>query len=179
MDGQEIRSAAGCGDECRDERPEAVKPSLPRRGIRNSDLLGPDGCYGDRVARWTSVERSWSDVSGFLASVDGLTGGDAYPIDIIDSVVSSGADAFLAIDTSMHDLVVAPRPVESEAETDVIVVCAPGSMRPHPAGTVRIDFDAANGQTTSIVRPSSEAVSLFWRFAETEFGMRRQSQPEH
>jgi len=127
------------------------------------------------VARWTSVERSWSEVRCFLATVEGLTGDDAYPIDIIDSVVSAGADALLAIDTSMHDLVVAPMPVEAGAETDILMVCAPGSMRPHPRGTVRIDFDAANGQTTSIVRPTSEAASLFWRFAQSEFGLRHQS----
>lgn len=133
----------------------------------------PPHCCGDGVAIWTMLEGSWSEVRDFLTRVDGLTGDDAYPIDIIDSVVTAGADGLLAIDTSMHDLVVAPAPAIAGAETDVIIVCARGSMRPHPPRTVRIDFEADNGKTTSVVRPSKDALPLFWRFAELEFGVRR------
>ena len=73
---------------------------------------------------------------------------------------------------SMHDLVVAPRP-RPEPPLDVLIVCAPGSLRCHPKGTVRIEHLSVNGRSTEIERPTGEAIKLFWRFLDVEFGLQR------
>ena len=127
--------------------------------------------YSVAVVAWTTWERSWSEVREFLAQIDWIGGEDAYPIDIIDSVIAAGADRLLAVDTSMHDLVIAPAPATPRAATDVIVVCARGCIRSHPLRTIRIDFDRHNGKPTTSVRQSGEALGLFWRFIEDEFGI--------
>lgn len=117
-------------------------------------------------------ERTWADVRSFLNEVSWLGDEGRYLLDIVDSVVSSGADEVLAVTTSMHDLVVTPRP-PPEPPLDVLIVCAPGSLRTHPAGTVRIEHLSVNGRSTEIERPAGEAVRLFWRFLQVEFGLQR------
>jgi hypothetical protein len=72
----------------------------------------------------------------------------------------------------MHDLVVAPRPID-EPSLDVVIVRAPGSLNEPPADMVRIEHLAVSGSNTSIDRPQTEAVALFWRFVEIEFGIRQ------
>jgi hypothetical protein len=116
-------------------------------------------------------EQNWADVRSFLGSLEWASGEATYLFDIIDSVIASGADEFLGLTTSTHDLVVAPRPV-SEPPLDVVVVRAPGSMRSSPDGMVRIEHLSEHGDT-DIVRPADEAVPLFWSFVDVEFGVRR------
>ena len=115
-------------------------------------------------------ERQWLDVRRFLSEVEGMSDRGQYLFSIIDSVLEYGADELLALTTSMHELVVALRPID-DPPLDVILVAAPGSLRRHPDRTVRIDYVAVNGQNTEIVRPEEEALPLFWRFLKTEFGI--------
>jgi hypothetical protein len=120
------------------------------------------------------TERSWADVREFLEGVNWSGAEARYMFDIIDSVFAVGADALLAVSTSMHDLLVVPRPVPL-VPYDVIFVRAPGSISSHPDGTVKIEFCTANGHRTEIVRPAIEAVPLFWRFLNVEFGIKANS----
>lgn len=117
-------------------------------------------------------ERSWLDVRQFLSEVEGLDANGRYLFDIIDSVVEHGADELLAVTTSMHDLVVTAKPC-GEPPFDVVLVAAPGSLRSHSDGTVRIDHVAVNGANTEIERPENDAVPLFWKFLKVEFGIER------
>ena len=115
------------------------------------------------------IERDWSDVRAFLSRVDW---GDhvAYPIAIVDAVIEHRADALLAVTTSMHDLIITPMPV-ADPPMDVVAVRAPGSLRHHPPGTVLIEHLSVQGTNTEVERPVSEALPLFWRFIQTEFGI--------
>ncbi|MEZ5379686.1 MAG: hypothetical protein R2733_24530 [Acidimicrobiales bacterium] len=115
-------------------------------------------------------ERRWEDVSEILERVNWEDEQADYLLEIIGSVVNAGADRLLAITTSMHDLVVAPKPI-SAPPLDVVLVAAPGSLRRHAKSTVRIDHIAVNGPDTEITRPAADAVPLFWRFMRVEFGL--------
>lgn len=118
------------------------------------------------------IEQEWANVRLRLEQVNWLDDEADYLFDIIDSVLSSDADDTLAVTTSMHDLVITTKPVGSPPH-DVVVVCAPRSPRSHPPGSIRIDHVAVSGRNTEIVRPTAEALSLFWRFLDVEFGIRR------
>ena len=117
------------------------------------------------------LERSWSDVRDFEAEV--LAGHERgqYLLAIIDSVLCSRAADLLAVSTSMHDLVVVTRPLP-DPPMDVIIVRAPASLFEPANGFVRIDFVTVSGRNTRIDRPEAEAVRLFWRFVDEEFGIR-------
>ena len=119
--------------------------------------------------RSSFIERDWTEVRAFLSGVDW---GDhvPYPVAIVDSVIASGADRLLAVTTSMHDLIITPKPV-TDPPMDVVAVRAPGSLRQHAAGTVVVEHLSVQGANTSIERPASEAIPLFWRFITTEFGV--------
>ena len=121
------------------------------------------------------IERAWPEVRTGLASVGWATE-LAYPIAIVDSVLEHGADRLLAVTTSMHDLIVTPSPV-GEPPMDAVVVRAPGSLRRHPTGTVLIEHLSVHGTDTSIERPAAEALPLFWRFIQTEFGIGPTTRP--
>lgn len=115
--------------------------------------------------------RDWFEVRD---SLDELDLGDSQPnyvFRILESVLAEGGDRVLAVTTSMRDLVFAALPID-DPPLDVIVVCAPGSARSHPVGTARIDHIAVNGPNTEVVVPAAEAVALFWRYMEIEFGIR-------
>lgn len=114
--------------------------------------------------------RSWTEARSFLGTVDWTNDGDDYLLRIIDSVIETGADHLLALSTSMHDLVTTPHPA-IDPPFDAVLVAAPGSVRTHPPGTVRIDHMTVNGRNTEIVRPAIDAVPLFWRFMREEFGI--------
>ncbi len=115
-------------------------------------------------------ERSWDDVRVMLERVNWRDGEGGYLLEIVESVVDAGADRLLAVTTSMHDVVVAAKPI-SAPPLDVVVVAAPGSLRRHAKSTVRIDHIAVNGPDTEITRPVADAVPLFWRFIRVEFGL--------
>lgn len=117
------------------------------------------------------VETPWTEVQDILNRVI-WNERPTYLFDIADSVIESGAPEVLAATTSMHDLVVAPRP-PGEPPLDVVIVRAPGSLNEPPAGMVRIEHLAVSGHNTSVDRPMAEAVPLFWRFVETEFGIQQ------
>lgn len=144
-----------------------MKPAAHlRAGFGRSDPLGGVGPGHHYPFR----DRGWPDVRAFLGSLDWGEHPN-YPLDIVDSVLSCGAERYLAVDTSMHDLIVTVKPVV-DPPMDVIVVRAPGSIRSHPVGTVLIEFISTVGKLTRSERPAEEAVVLFWRYVESEFGIR-------
>lgn len=89
---------------------------------------------------------------------------------IVDSVLACDGASRLAGLTSMHDLVVAARPVPDEPPVEVVIVRSPSSGRVG-AGWVLIEHLSVSGRNDVIVRPSEEAVSLFWRFMIEKFGV--------
>ncbi|WP_433161586.1 hypothetical protein [Kribbella sp. CA-247076] len=126
------------------------------------------------IRAWTYPfgERSWTDVRSFLGGMAALDSNFQYLIDVVDSVLDSGASEHLAVGTAMHDLMVTPHPVDPPV-SDLVVVRAPSSLRPAAAaGHVRIERLSGSGRNDSIDRPSSEAVPLFWRFVIEKYGIR-------
>ncbi len=116
-------------------------------------------------------EQPWAEIRSFLGGMAAKHQQFQYLVDVIDSVVDSGADARLAGDTSMHDLIVVPRPVGPSVR-ELIAVRAPGSLRPAAiAGRVRIEHLSSTGLNDSIERPPSEAVRLFWRFVIEKYAI--------
>jgi hypothetical protein len=119
--------------------------------------------------------RDYAEVRGWL---DGISAGHyagRYLMDILDDAIAVGLSSVVGLDTSMHDLMFAPLP--ANPPVDVVIVRAPGSLRPPGDGLVRIEFLAASGRSTTIERPSSEGVALFWRFMSEEFGVTRGDPP--
>lgn len=51
---------------------------------------------------------------------------------------------------------------------ECVVVRAPGSLLPPATGNALIEHLAHSGRSESIERPESEAVGLFWRFAQAK-----------
>lgn len=90
--------------------------------------------------------------------------------DIVDSVLACGAEQHLVGLTSMHDLVVTTRPI-SEPPIDEVIVRAPSSLVPVDEGTVLIENLSTTGQNERIVRPTIEAVPLFWKFITNKLGI--------
>ena len=93
-----------------------------------------------------------------------------HMVAIVDTVLRSDVRDRLAGCTSMHDLIVVPRPIQ-EPPYDVIRVCSPSSMHPVAPGTVLIEHLAATGDNDRIVRPVADAVPLFWRFVREKYGL--------
>jgi hypothetical protein len=89
----------------------------------------------------------------------------------IDCLVATGAGDLLVVTTSMHDLVVAVKPVDDPPH-DVVVVRAPGSLLAAKQGSIRIEHLVVPGHDTAIDRPVEEAVRLLRRLVDTEFGIR-------
>jgi hypothetical protein len=127
---------------------------------------------GDRTWAYPFSERPWEEIRSFLGEMAASHPTFGYVVDVIDSVIDSGADELLAGDTSMHDVIVVPRPVSPHVR-DLIAVRAPGSLRPaSTAGHVRIEHLSSTGHNDSIERPPSEAVPLFWRFLIEKYGIK-------
>jgi len=120
--------------------------------------------------RFPFQERGWPEVRDLEATAYRNAPEGQYLLDIIDSVMASGVVDRLAVTTSMHDLVIVPKPVP-EPEMDVLIVRAPGSLHSAKPGNVLIEYVAVSGRNTSIERPTPEAVGLFWRFAAEKFGV--------
>ena len=116
-------------------------------------------------------ERSWADVREFEGLLrSGIVPEGQYLLAIIDSVTGSGVSEQLAVTTTMHDLVVVPRPIP-EPPMDVLIVRAPGSLHAPKKGFVLIQYMAVSGRHTSIDRPVDDGVKLFWRFVQEELGV--------
>jgi len=79
-------------------------------------------------------------------------------------------DRFAAF-TSMHDLMVRPRPLP-DPPFNVIAVRAPTSMIKVAPGTVLIEHLSLTVRNDRIDRHAADAVPLFWRFAFDKFGIR-------
>ncbi|RUL92766.1 MULTISPECIES: hypothetical protein [Micromonospora] len=84
-------------------------------------------------------------------------------LDIVRSVLSSGADAQLAGLLSMTDLVVVARPAPSPPYDEVIVR--------YQAPWITVETLTHNGRNDRIRRPVEDAVPLFWRFMIEKFGI--------
>ena len=91
-------------------------------------------------------------------------------VESVESVEGSGVADELAATTSMHDLVVVERPV-ADPPLDVIIVRAPGSLRPPDDGNARIEHRTHSGRDDDIQRPAADAVGLFWRFTAEKWGI--------
>lgn len=115
--------------------------------------------------------RPWIEVKEFEAQVWKDHPEGQYLLDIIDSVLASGVQDQLAVQTSMHDLMVVSQPVP-DTPTDVLFVRAPGSLKAPKRDHVIIEYVAASGRNTISERPTADAVRLFWRFVEEKFGIR-------
>lgn len=89
---------------------------------------------------------------------------------IVDSVLACDGASRLAGLTSMHDLVVAARPIPDEPPVEVVIVRSPSSGRVGPGG-VLIEHRSTSGRDDVITRPSEEAIPLFWRFMVEKFGV--------
>ncbi|WP_432847989.1 hypothetical protein ACQPXB_44545 [Amycolatopsis sp. CA-161197] len=94
----------------------------------------------------------------------------AHMADIVDSVLECDGASRLAGLTSMHDLIVTPRPVPDRLPVEVVVVRSPSSGFVG-AGGVFIEHRSYTGYDDRIYRPSSEAVPLFWRFMIEKFAV--------
>jgi hypothetical protein len=126
---------------------------------------------GERAWDYPFGERSWAEIRSDLDEMAVGHPEFRYVADVADSVVGSGGDRLLAGSTSMHDLVVVPRPVGAHVR-ELIAVRAPGSLRPPSVvGHVRIEHLTSTGHDESIERPSAEAVPLFWRFVLEKYGI--------
>jgi hypothetical protein len=116
-------------------------------------------------------EQPWTEIASFLGGIAADHADFRYLVDIVDSVMVSGADQLLASATSMHDLLVVPRPVPG-AVHELIVVRAPSSLRAAPLGKMRIEHLSSRGHDDCIDRPADQAVRLFWRFVAEKYGLR-------
>ncbi|MFN8022238.1 MAG: hypothetical protein U0Q03_11985 [Acidimicrobiales bacterium] len=125
-----------------------------------------------RPSGWPGqLARSYGDVRGWLAGIAERHHAFGYLVDILDDAIAANLGSLVGLGTSMHDLVFAPLP--AVPPFDAVVVRAPGSLRPPRDGNVRIEFVAAVGRVTSIERPTADALALFWRFMNIEFGITR------
>jgi len=89
---------------------------------------------------------------------------------IVRSVRAVGAESDLAAFTSMHDLMVASRPIP-EPPVELVAVRAPSSMAKVSEGCVVIEHLSVTGRNDQIERPVADAVPLFWRFMIEKFGV--------
>lgn len=121
----------------------------------------------------TFVARDYHEVRKWLATVFQDPSAGSYLIEIVDDAIATHLDGMVSLTTSMHDLVFSPSPVD--LLYDAVVVRAPGSLHAPRAGNVRVDVVRSNGDTTSIERPSAEALAVFWAAMRDEFGVARDS----
>lgn len=99
-----------------------------------------------------------------------------YMVDVVDSIMASDVRDELAGCTTMHDLLVVPRPI-APPPYDVIRVCSPSSLRAVPDGCVVVEHHAATGNDERIGLPAYEAVHLFWQFVMEKYGIVPASPP--
>jgi hypothetical protein len=114
-------------------------------------------------------EKPWTEIQSFLGGMADTHPAFEHMRQIVDSVLATDAGRSLAGTTSMHDLIVAARPVP-ETPCDVIAVRSPSSAHVR-AGYVVIEHLAFTGRNDSIERPVAEAVPLFWRFVIEKYGI--------
>lgn len=116
-----------------------------------------------REVAWDRIAEKFTDFAGRHPEFRHLA-------EIVDSVRTCQGASSLAALTSMHDLVVTSRPVPTGAPVEVVIVRSPSSGLVG-AGAVLIEHLSTTGYDDRIVRPSVEAVPLFWRFMIEKFGV--------
>jgi hypothetical protein len=124
----------------------------------------------NRSPGYSFREQPWTDIRAFLGGMAAKSPDFRYLTDFVDSIVESGADEFLAGDTSMHDLLVALRPAGTKVG-ELIAIRAPSSLTHPPVGRVRIEHLSSTGRNDSIDRPPADAVRLFWRLVFEKYGL--------
>jgi hypothetical protein len=92
--------------------------------------------------------RPWVEVRAFEAEVWSADRRGQYLLDIIDSVLSSDVEEQLAVQISMHDLMIVGQPVP-DPPMDILVVRAPSSLKAPKDGHVLIEYRAVSGRNTS------------------------------
>lgn len=123
---------------------------------------------GARAGRFTAT--AWTDIVARVNDLASRQPEFQYLADIVVSVLAwQGADRLAAF-LSTYDLVVTARPVP-EPPIAVVVVRSPLSGHVGP-GAVLIEHRSPAGHDEWIVRPSAEAVALFWRFMTEKLGVR-------
>jgi hypothetical protein len=115
-------------------------------------------------------DQDWHDIRTFLAGMAATHPEFTHMVDVVDSIMASDVQDELAGCTSMHDLLVVPRPI-APPPYDLLRVCSPSSLHPVPPGSVVVEHLAATGNDERISRPVDEAVRLFWRFVNEKFGI--------
>ncbi|MFD7653552.1 hypothetical protein ACFV4N_06190 [Actinosynnema sp. NPDC059797] len=115
-------------------------------------------------------EQPWDRIAAWFHEVAAQNRHYRHMADIVDSVRACGGEERLAGLTSMHDLVVTPRPVRAAPPVEVVVVRAPSSGLVGEGG-VLIAHWSTTGRDDEIHRPADEAVPLFWRFVIEKFGV--------
>jgi hypothetical protein len=121
----------------------------------------------------TFVARDYEEVRGWLTTVFAQDSPGRYAVEVLDDAIATQLDAVVSLTTSMHDLVFSPSPVGPVH--DAVIVRAPGSLHSPHSGNVRVDVVRSNGETTSIERPSAEALAVFWATMRDAFGVSRSS----
>jgi hypothetical protein len=113
---------------------------------------------------------AWTDIAARFNHVARGHPEFQYMADITASVLAWQAADRLAGLTSMDDLVVTALPIP-QSPIDMVVVRSPssGCVR---AEAVLIEHRSRAGHDEWIVRPSRDAVALFWRFMTEKFGVR-------
>lgn len=114
--------------------------------------------------------KPWADIAVFLRGTADRDPSFRHMADVVESVIRSDAAELLAGCTSMHDLVVVPRPLP-DPPLGAVIVRAPGSLVDPRLGEVIIEHTSVTGHQDLIARPVAEAVPLFWRFVIEKYGI--------
>jgi hypothetical protein len=124
------------------------------------------------IGRMTFIARDYRDTRDWLAPVFPPGSSGRYLIEILDDAIASGLPDVVSLTTSMHDLVLSPSPTGDAYEA--VVVRAPGSLHHPQPGNVRVDIVRAEQTTsTTVERPMTEAVPVFWAAMRDAFGVSR------
>ena len=115
-------------------------------------------------------EAPWDEIASRFHEMAAEHDDVRHVADIVDSVLACGGERRLAGLTSMRDLVVAARPIPESPPIEVVIVRSPSSDHVAP-GSVLIEHRSITGCDDRILRPSDEAVPLFWRFMVEKFGV--------
>jgi hypothetical protein len=120
---------------------------------------------------WTGEFRAvpWSEIAARYRDLAAAHPEYQYMLDIVESVLACQGEQRLAGLTSMHDLVVTTRPIP-ELPIEEVIVRTASSGQVGPAA-VLIEHRSCTGHDDRIVRPTNEAVPLFWRFMIEKFGV--------
>ncbi len=115
-------------------------------------------------------ERPWDEIVVRFTAMAAEHPQFQHMADIVDSVLACHEQSRLAGLTSMHDLVVTPRPAPTRPPIEVVIVRSPSSGQVGN-GAVLIEHRSITGHDDRITRPTAEAVALFWRFMIEKFGI--------